>query len=123
MNDSVKKEMVLGMSVIPTIDGLESNKLQLVTAIGLISGRLAPTDITFDKEETSHFSRFITSRVLDVLKKQHEDEPVGDNGCFLLVDVTLNPLNNGPVVKLDSLVVFYDQIIGVTIGDAPKLNG
>ena len=117
MSSSLKKEIILGFSLIPDIEQLHGNQLILTTPMGLICG--SPVNILENPTETTDFVNHLVGNILDHIKTQHQGDIDGNDGFLLLKDVTIHSTGN-QTINLSSLVVFYDQIIGVTFGNPDR---
>ena len=113
--DSLKKFVIASFSNIPSFEGLEKNKLVLATPAGIIFG----TPV-YDEESTEELplTSFVNSLAL-TYRKEHDisdDTRLEENDGFLyLKDVTIQ--NGVQRTNLPYMCVFYDQIIGVSIGN------
>ena len=103
------------------INGIDQNQVILTTAIGLISGKLASVSpITADEllEEKGNISQDKTAKLYEMfltsVNETYEDEVEGNDGYILLTDVSIRTQNN--TINLGTHVVFFDQIIGISIG-------
>ena len=111
MGKNFKKHLILTMGKSAEIKEIQNNKLILVTSFGIIQGRLMPEN---PKNLPSKiYSEFLT------LAQQHWSENVGQpelsDEYVLLSDVEIK---TGPnTFNTPFLMVFYDQIIGVTVGN------
>lgn len=116
---SLKKELTLYFSHLPSVDGLNENKLILATPLGLITGRF-PTEEKCDDVDNinailSKLCAKITNDYKTELSLSETDHLPDDEGYLYLVDVEIKtPSNN---FTLPFMVVFYDQIIGISIGN------
>jgi hypothetical protein len=106
-------------------DELKNKKLILLTTAGIISGKHKPDPKMdkklnlkeLDKESASSLTtKFVAIISSDYKKSYSVKSPLpGDDGFILLEDVTIQ---TGDTVKcLTSLVVFFDQIIGICFED------
>jgi len=118
---SLKKRIITNFSVATTMEELIKNEIILITALGIISGKLADVKNTDDEKE---LPEKILPRMANVFYERYIEEnnlesPLdGNDGYLALINVTIT---NGDVVhRLNELVVFYDQIIGITIGKLHK---
>lgn len=108
---TVKKEAIIRIAEATVNSELTADKLILVTAIGIISGRLVTKEQDADK-----LARYFADSLSDVRDQfpPHLDE---NDGYMLLKDVIINPASKN-AVRIPYLTVFFDQIIGVTIADS-----
>ena len=119
---SFKKELIQKYSFLTTTEGMETNKVILVTAIGIIQGTFM---LLPDESETTNtitndlLMAKLTERFVDDYRSENkiaEDEPLpGNDGGICLKDVCIKSANT--TFNLPFLFVFYDQIIAVTIGN------
>lgn len=111
--ETLKKQIVRHFAAATNIKELRGNKVILVTALGLISGKLCdPKSI---EEEISGAS--VMAALCDTVVEDYGPENIdSDDGFILLTDVTIRTGGNVNV-NIGNLVVFYDQIIGVSFGN------
>lgn len=123
---SLKKTLVTCLLDITGDGPLKGNKLILATAAGMIIGEpISDEDVSELKVEDLNEPSKVTLKVLtscaescsEGYKKAHNvDYPLsGNDGYVVLKNATLKTLNAEYV--LASFIVFYDQIIGVSIGN------
>ncbi len=120
---SLKKEIITRFALAPTLEQLKDNQLIIVTSFGIISGTLANeiNDIDFDDRNQVSIAVLgkLTGNIISEYKKSNsidEDQLLeGNDGCIPLVDVVVK--TSTATFNLHFLNVFYDQIIGVTIGN------
>ncbi|GFI49724.1 hypothetical protein IMSAGC020_00924 [Lachnospiraceae bacterium] len=115
---SLKKYLVDALSVLPNSKPLSDNDLIFVTPTGLIYGKPVssdssniPSDINFPIDE---ICQHISSTYFDTFSCTESDLENHD-GYLILTDVKV--VSSGQVLfKHEFMVLFYDQIIGVTLG-------
>lgn len=123
-HSSLKKSLILAMSCIPKVEGLEENNLILTTSAGIISGKV-PSEQEIDDENSLCG---VLYKICDNTKEEYlknisstdtDSEPVivGNDGYIILKDVKIKSTSSDTITHMHSMVVFYDQIIGVTIGN------
>jgi len=123
---SLKKTIIHTLAVSKHIPELKDNSLILVTGYGLIVGDLV-------KKENSNASSpkdYIVAAVVDEIGKQYREDyslntetPLPNNdGYITLENVKLLNTNGTITCRLQHLTVFFDQIIGVTIGNLDTMN-
>lgn len=113
---SLKKHLVLSLAALPSIEGWEQNQIIIFTS----SGRITGTPVI--PEKSNGQTQYLTNLVAEFSKQYREenslppDSPLDNNdGAIVLSNVTVS--NGGPEVHLNFLVVFYDQIVAITIGN------
>lgn len=107
------------MSIIPDIKELENNNLILTTPAGIICGKLISEEEVQDGTSIqSAFAKLCVSVKEDYFKEtSSEKTDVSDNdGYIFLKDVKIKSTSTNMVTNVPFMIVFYDQIIGVSIG-------
>lgn len=121
-HSSLKKSLIIAMSCIPEVEGLEENNLILTTSAGIISGKV-PSEQEIDDENSLYG---VLYKICDNTKEEYlknissaDSEPVivGNDGYIILKDVKIRSTSSDTITHMPFMVVFYDQIIGVTIGN------
>lgn len=101
------KEEIFGTIACATLrEGLTQNSVIILTPTGVISGK--PYN-----GETDLPHRIIPDLAADAVRSRAPGIDAG--GYVVLSDVTVRN-NTGKCLSFDSLVVFCDQIVGITIG-------
>lgn len=117
---SAKKTMILNHYHMLSLENepIKDNQLILVTPLGLIFGK----PINFENEDDIDKNKVVFAAILDELNSQFLEDLKKDNreldpndGYILLQDVTIR--NGNTTSNIPLLTVFYDQIIGITIGN------
>ena len=109
---ALKKHLLQFFALATTTDELKGNYVQLITAAGRISGKMAPED---DKSLLAVFSEASLKNYYE--EYDLEDEPTsGLDGYIVLNDVTICSCS-GSTTSMPQMIVFYDQIIGITLGE------
>lgn len=123
-HSSLKKSLIIAMSCILEVEGLEESNLILTTSAGIISGKV-PSEQEIDDENSLCG---VLYKICDNTKEEYlknisstdtDSEPVivGNDGYIILKDVKIKSTSSDTITHMHSTVVFYDQIIGVTIGN------
>lgn len=115
--DSLKKCIITIFSNMPSIDGLEKNKVMLVTAAGIIYG--TPAVLDDDLNDPANLLCKSVKTFADAYR-EHNNIPDntfldGNDGAVTLKDVTICSENFK--INTPFLCVFFDQIIGVSLGN------
>ena len=122
MNEqSLKKSVILAFSEVST---QIKNSLILMTPMGLICGKVSDAEIQTEEELNKIHGRAtieegasIIATLLSSVRRNYGDAPViGNDGYLALTDVTVKG-PHGAVFNVGNMVVFYDQIIGITFGE------
>lgn len=118
---SFKKQLIQSFACLPSFKELEGNELVVVTPLGLIVGTLAKTSAENSDDKDLIASTFLAKLSMEFCDKYREEnsldkeQPLANSDGFLsLTDVTIKTSNN--TFNLGFLNVFFDQIIGITIG-------
>lgn len=109
---TLKKQIILGLAKAPDLDALKGNTLILVTPLGVISGSLCDENSVGKDVAGEAFLLALTKKLAEGFGKENIE---GNDGYLLLSDVKVQTGGN-VTYNLPHLVVFYDQIIGVTLG-------
>lgn len=106
---TIKKEMLRNLAVLTNMDGMENNEIILITAAGLIMGKLPGED---SKEILSKLAKSLSEKYFE--EYEIKTTLPGNDGYLILEDVTI--LSGQTRSNMPSAIVFHDQIIGITIG-------
>lgn len=110
--ETLKKRIIRGLADISDTEAAGKKQLILTTAIGLISGKI----YTGEEARSEPIGKGSIGEFLPGIVGNYNPAEIDENDGFLaLKDVTIR-IGANNMIFLDSLVVFYDQIIGVTIG-------
>nr|DAL93890.1 MAG TPA: hypothetical protein [Caudoviricetes sp.] len=114
-----KKTVIRKFCSLSLTKQLKANKITVVTPAGIISGKVAidyndEKDLTVDNLIFKYSYEFISEYRKDHGFKESESLP-GNDGFICLSDVSI--ITGNQTTKLPSLIVFFDQIIAVTISD------
>lgn len=113
INPSIKKHMIPKFTVLPLIEEYGGNKkLHIVTALGIISG-IPMLPFSNDKEKNV-ISEFITTFSDEYKNMYSEEYQHPFDGYVTLQDVEIT-YSTGQTKFFKSLMVFVDQIIGITV--------
>ena len=110
--NSFKKEMITAYAYSPEISILDKNNVVLLTPAGIITGKLINPDVK-DDMKVEIFTN-INNGIINRFTKDGRAVS-GNDGFISLKDAVL--LNCGHSVNIGCINVFFDQIIGVTIGN------
>lgn len=114
---SLKKDLIRDFSIIPSIEGLEKNKLILITSFGIISG-VVPVKEDDALTANTLLQKMSESSLIDYYNRYSipDNESIeGSDGFISLIDVTVK--TSSATYVFPFLNVFFDQVIGVTVGD------
>lgn len=109
---SLKKLICKAMAVSTTIEGLDKNDVIFLTPIGMVMGKPVSKD---------EVKKNVIFRVANDIEVDYRDTNnlkgtalPNNDGYICLENVTVRNLNS--TYGLNSLILFYDQIIGVSLG-------
>ena len=105
--DSLKKMVIYTLAMAPQTDMFANNQVILTTPAGIIAGKIV-------EENSEKQSDMIFSTMLDTITEKYEADIEGNDGYMLLSDVTV--INGNARTNFKNMIVFYDQIIGMTLG-------
>lgn len=112
---SLKKHIIQEYGFVPSYENLQDYKLVLITANGTITGKPVLKD---DEDETafelSNITKNFVSDYKETYSLEKDKQAPGNDGFIMIKDVKIVNLNH--VTHLPFLIVFYDQIIGVSLG-------
>lgn len=108
---SLKTKIIKVIARSTTLDELKGNQVVIATGFGLVSGTIQSDDAT------ATIGTKVLSTILSETTKSNPCENLDANDDYLhLVDVAVHA-SNGRTYNLSDLVLFADQIIGITIGN------
>lgn len=110
--NSLKKQIIQTIAGATTVEGLTRNSVIILTAAGVISGQLCTEP---PADQISRPQDVIPALVKSVAANNAPDAVHGNDGALVLEQVSIRNAS-GQTVKVNSLAVFYDQIIGITLG-------
>lgn len=118
---SMKKSVILTFA---DISAQVENNLILMTPFGLICGKVSDAEVPTEEDlnkisglATVEEGAAVTATILNAARHNYGESPVvGTDGYLALTDVTVKS-PSGKNFKIGNLVVFYDQIIGITLGN------
>ena len=122
MNDlSMKKNVIMTFSDVST--DIKSS-LILMTPMVMICGKVYEAKIPTEEELNKIHGRAtveegasVIAAILASARLNYGEIPVvGNDGYLALTDVTVK-VPRGDTFNMGNLVVFYDQIIGITLGE------
>jgi hypothetical protein len=114
---SLKKLLIKLCANASSIEMYKNNGVILTTAAGIIYGNIA--NVTEENAEEFDVGAVILSSFIDqaveIYKQSGEGTYSESDGCILLTDAIIKDGNF--TYNAGSLIVFYDQIIAVSIGN------
>ena len=113
---TLKKYVISRLHNVPLVEGAEDNSVIVMTPAGTYIGK--PVS---DKDESKTDS-FWAELFFELAKDYRQDNQIAENvpldgndGFLVLKDVQLQA--NGSIIKMPFVVLFFDQIVGITIGN------
>lgn len=107
-NPTFKKFLTMSVALATTTDEFAEDSLIIVTHSGIIEGRYG---------EGSLLSSF-SKGVKDKFDEAYPSDLSGNDGHIILKNATLTTATGQ--FNFQELIVFYDQIVGVTLGQATR---
>lgn len=111
---TLKKYLSVALASSTKVEGMTKNQLIVITGAGTIIGRLASEDDTEAQKLLPNLANLLTEDYKKEFLDSSEDLPDND-GFLVLVDAQLLTSANN-TVNFPSIIVFFDQIIGITVG-------
>lgn len=112
---TLKKYLSIALAKSVDIDELAKNRLVILTAAGTIIGKLASDNDDKDQKLVTELVGNIASNYAKEFNVDISKDLQDNDGYMTLVDARLLS-SNGLVRDFKTLTVFFDQIIGITIG-------
>lgn len=118
---SIKKILIQYFASSLSVEGFESNKLIIYTSSATISGCPVMENSVSNEDKPADNSTdllvYLTQKITDDYFDEYGDGPTpGNDGYIILKDAVFRPGGSNETTQTPFLVVFFDQIIGVTIG-------
>jgi hypothetical protein len=110
VGDTLKKQIIRTIALATKSDGLKMNRIIIVTSAGIISGKI------LDEGDAALEKLFFAELLREVADQYGVDNVDGNDGHLHLTDARIR-LGNGADVNIGNIVIFYDQIAGISIGD------
>lgn len=121
MSSTLKKDLILSYAYLTESKSfdLDKNSILLLTPFGIISGKLLDRDVKYTDNALIVLNE-INKQTSDKYLEEHEF--ISDNDGYIpLKDVTITCPNKS-VFNMTSLNVFYDQVIGITMGNLSSID-
>ncbi len=117
---SLKKELIIRMAILTLDEELKGSKVILITPAGIISGYLPEVnDLELsDADIAPAILTELADKITAGYRSEHSlgDELLTGNDGFITLTNVLIQMSGNQTATLPHLNVFYDQIIGITIG-------
>ena len=110
--ETLKKKIIRALSTVTDAEALKKNEVIITTAFGLISGKVYNGDNSETEDIATKFVADLTNGIAEAYGQENIE---GNDGYIFLKDVTIRAGGNN-IFYVRNLVVFYDQIIGITFG-------
>ena len=114
---SLKKDIIINLSRVPFLQGMDNNNVIIMTSAGTYSGKLISNEDD-DSEIALPFANALSELADRYRQDNHIDKNTlldGNDGYLILKDVQLR--TNGPIINMPFVVLFFDQIVGISIGN------
>ena len=117
---SIKKFLISDLYLLTNEEELKNNDINLFTPLGIISGKPYhySTDNLNEYLATDLMAKLF-EKITNTYKSKYsiENSIPENDGFIVLQDVIIRSNNSVNIIKVPQLVVFYDQIIGITLGN------
>ncbi len=115
---SLKKIIISNLCNITELEALKDNDINLLTPSGIISGRLSKRS---NEEEPTNGNDVLAETMEGFSQRYKEvynikNSVPGNDGFIILENVTIRQIGSESTCILDQLTVFYDQIVGISLG-------
>lgn len=113
---SLKKFLITALAHVTTMKegGFNKDSIVIVTAAGVITGKQSIYDPNSKPSENQ------VTTIVEVADKEYKknftESTVAGNDGYLTVRGATLTMSSGVQYTFDNLVVFFDQIIGITVG-------
>ncbi len=114
---SLKKDIIIKLSMIPLLQGMENNNIIVMTSAGTYTGK-----IISNEDDTPEIALPFVNMLSELADQYRQDNHIdentlldGNDGYLILKDVQLR--TNGPIINMPFVVLFFDQIVGISIGN------
>lgn len=117
---SIKKRVIQLCSTLPEEEPLKNNKIVLLTSSSFIEGTLfsISPDSTEQVSKAYEIAYAAGRGILEGIKSFDFKPSSGDDGYIALKDVRVRHFSTLNIIQpMPFLIVFYDQIVGVTLGN------
>nr|WP_309099065.1 hypothetical protein [Fredinandcohnia onubensis] len=103
-------------------DSTKQNKIIFLTSFGfVIPEKILPTNFEEVELTPENFSRFVAQSAIKNTKEaleEHQNEDVLlENTSFILENVEIKPYSSQQTSKLANMILFSDQIVGLSFGN------
>lgn len=121
-NPSMKKFVISRLGLVQKVDGINNNKIILITAAGIITGTFSD----FNLENWQHTDEItlctIIKPIIEVYKEEFKppNNLSGNDGGIMLEDVLI--VKGSDKAFFNQLFVFFDEIIAVSFGELSTTN-
>ncbi len=112
---SLKKSLIQALLSLSADEEMGNHQLILTTAAGNICGNPVLQNIQNDDSNTSSIISHFCENVTNAYLKENPEMAEND-GYIVLSDVRIRSTSGNVITNLPVMVIFYDQIIGASIG-------
>ncbi|MBC8589369.1 hypothetical protein [Paratissierella segnis] len=116
MEPTLKKEIIMNFALSTNLEELKDSSIVLLTAAGTIIGKVANIKTDENGELTEVIPALINTVVKNFKEKSSIEGSLPGNDGYILLQNAKVLHNNGSTTNIAHLTVFFDHIIGVTIG-------
>lgn len=115
---SLKKHMIISMCDLLDTEAFRNNQVNLITPLGIISGKPFKYSDKDKPQSAEDILSKVEEEIANEYKKTYSIEPPlpGNDGFVVLENVTIRRNGSNISTKMSLLTIFFDQIIGVSLG-------
>jgi hypothetical protein len=100
----------------------EKNRLILITNFGmLLADRILPQNHEYEQLDAHNFSHLLLKQSIkntsDMLIESGDEEVLFQQKSLILENVTIHPYGSDATSTLPMMILFSDQVVGITFGD------
>lgn len=108
-------------------NGNKSNKVIFITSFGyVVSEKILFKDMELDELNNDNIGPFMISNAAknarDMLKENGNEDVLNDQTSFVLENVQIKPFNGDLPSNLPSMILFSDQIVGLSLGSFSEIQ-
>ncbi|MCG3418961.1 hypothetical protein [Oceanobacillus jordanicus] len=105
----------------------DKNKIIFITNFGIVTAeKILTGDFKEDELNESNYSKFISQSAVsltrEALKEHNNEDVLLDKTSFVLENVVIRPYGSDQINNFSSLILFSDQIVGVSSGTLSENN-
>lgn len=117
---SIKDEIIKAFATAANEEALQDAKVILMTSTGLIYGKMVMDDVELPQTEHQKNVSAFYYGLLDAVHNKVSSGQINDCKSYIYLTDASIKLSLGSPIEIGNIVVFCDQIVGVSIGTINK---